>query len=221
MGNLKIWDALKTPPKEALKKIGGGRLKGKSDISPQWRLYIMTEQFGPCGVGWKYTIDKLWTEPGTKGVLMCFALVSLYIPAGNDWGAAIPGIGGNQLVELETAGLHNSDEGYKMAVTDALSVAMKEIGVGADVYMGLCNDSKYSKKDYSGSSNSAGKKQPDPQKIRERPIDEIWTKLKEDFDVVGSNVYQQALKECGLNDNPYTIKDGKALHMAIEKIANA
>lgn len=40
------------------------------------------------------------------------------------------------LITAEKEGLHTNDEAYKMALTDALSVAMKAIGVGADVYLG-------------------------------------------------------------------------------------
>ena len=43
----------------------------------------------------------------------------------------------------ESKGLYSSDEGYKMAVTDALSVAMKSLGVAADIYAGKWDGSKY------------------------------------------------------------------------------
>jgi len=141
--SLDLWNRLATPPVSALKKITGGRLSGKSDINPQWRMQRLTEEFGPCGVGWKYTIDKLWTEPGTDGVVFAFALISLYTLAGDEWADPIPGIGGHKLVEDETKGLHNNDEAFKMAVTDALSVAMKALGVAAEVYLGNFDGSKY------------------------------------------------------------------------------
>ena len=144
MENMKLWNAVKQPPKEALKTIPGGRLRGMTDINPQWRLEAMTAQFGPCGEGWKYTIDKLWTEPGSDGQVFCFALVSVfYRDYGKDWSKAIPGIGGNYLVEKERSGLHANDEGFKMAVTDAISVALKALGLGADVYAGRWDGSKY------------------------------------------------------------------------------
>ena len=132
----KHWEALKQPPDWALKTIGGGRLKGMTDISPQWRYHAMTEEFGLCGIGWKYEVNRTWTAAGSHEQVMAFAEVSLYVKDGDEWSAAIPGIGGNMLVVKESAGLHTSDEGYKMAVTDALSVAMKMIGVGASVYYG-------------------------------------------------------------------------------------
>ena len=47
------------------------------------------------------------------------------------------------MVANEVRGLHNNDECYKMAVTDALGTAMKLLGVGADIYAGLWDGSKY------------------------------------------------------------------------------
>ena len=76
---MEIWNALKTPPPSALKKIGGGRLKGMTDINPMWRYQIMTEQFGMCGVGWKYDIVRTWSELGADGQIFGFAEVKLYI----------------------------------------------------------------------------------------------------------------------------------------------
>lgn len=143
-GNLSIWDAVKQPPKDALKTIKGGRLKGMTDISPQWRYQVMTEVFGPCGLGWKYTVNRLWTEKGVGDEVMAFADVSLYVSTATDtWSEAIPGIGGSAMVALESSGPRASDECYKMAITDALSVAMKMLGVGADIYMGKWDGSKY------------------------------------------------------------------------------
>ena len=33
MENMKIWDAVKQPPPEALRAIQGGRLRGKTDLT--------------------------------------------------------------------------------------------------------------------------------------------------------------------------------------------
>jgi hypothetical protein len=145
MMSLEIWDKLKAPPKDALSKITGGRLSGKTDIKPQWRYEVMTEVFGECGVGWKYEILKLWTESAPAEQIFAFAQVNLYVVINKTWSDAIPGIGGSMLIEQETKGLHANDEAFKMAVTDALSVAMKMLGVGADIYRGYWDGSKYSR----------------------------------------------------------------------------
>jgi len=145
--NLDIYNSLKQPPPDALKTIQGGRLKGKTDINPQWRYKAMTEQFGVCGVGWKYDIVNVWSEPASDGQLFAFAQVNVFIlqVTGEraEWSDAIPGCGGSKLIEKEGQGLHANDEGYKMAVTDALSTAMKMLGVAADIYAGLWDGTKY------------------------------------------------------------------------------
>ena len=134
------WEKLSKPPASALKKITGGRLSGMTDINPQWRYKVMTEVFGQCGTGWGYNIEKLWTEDGVEGQKVAFAQISLF--TGKDK-APIPGIGGSMLVAKETAGLRTNDEAYKMAVTDALSVAMKMLGVASAIYEGRWDGTKY------------------------------------------------------------------------------
>lgn len=140
---MNIWNKVAEPPATALKKIGGGKLSGKTDINPQWRLKALTQAFGPCGDGWKYTIDKLWHETGPDGRVMAFALVSLYYKQNQQWSEAIPGIGGNMMADIEKGNLVSSDECYKMAVTDALSVACKALGVASAIYEGNWDGSKY------------------------------------------------------------------------------
>jgi len=140
---MELWNKISKPPVNALKTIGAGRLKGKSDINPQWRYQAMTENFGVCGVGWKFTVDKKWTEPAPEGQVFVFADISLYIKVDDVWSEAIPGNGGSMLIAKEKEGLHASDEGYKMAVTDALGTAMKMIGMAAEIYLGNFDGSKY------------------------------------------------------------------------------
>lgn len=138
-----IWDKLARPPKTALKTIGGGRLKGFTDINPQWRYEIMTEIFGMIGFGWKFTIDKTWFEQASDNQVFAFAQVSVYVKQNNEWSDAIQGQGGSMLIEKETSKMHSSDEGYKMAITDALGTAIKMLGVASDIYAGRWDGSKY------------------------------------------------------------------------------
>lgn len=141
--NLAFWESVARVPKQFLKQIGGGRLKGMTDISPIYRIWSLTNEFGMCGVGWKYKITEKWQELGTDGQVLCFATVDLYIKSGGEWSEPIPGIGGSMMVAKEAAGLRCNDEAYKMAVTDALSVACKALGIAADIYLGLWDGSKY------------------------------------------------------------------------------
>lgn len=143
MDNMEIWNGHRTPPVTVLKTITGGRLKGMTDINPQWRYQALTEQFGPCGIGWKYEITRLWTEPGTNGEVLAFATINLCVKINDVWSDPIPGIGGSKLISKEREGTFNQDEVYKMATTDALSVACKMLGIAADIYAGLWDGTKY------------------------------------------------------------------------------
>jgi len=134
MDNLTIYNATRKPPQNALKTIKGGRLSGYTDINPMWRIKALTEQFGPCGIGWKYVITKQWLEEGANGEIAAFTNIDLYIKWNGEWSEAIPGTGGSAFVTKERSGLYTSDECFKMALTDAISVACKSLGMAADIY---------------------------------------------------------------------------------------
>ena len=134
MDNLDIYNAVRAVPKEAQKTINAGRLKGFTDINPVWRIKKLTEQFGPAGIGWKYQITDKHMEQGADNTIAAFVDINLFIKVDGKWTDAIPGTGGAMFVTKEKSGLYTSDECYKMALTDALSVACKALGVGADIY---------------------------------------------------------------------------------------
>lgn len=140
---IKIYESLSRPPKDALRQIEAGKLKGKTDINPQWRYKAMTEKFGLVGCGWKYEVQKLWTEQGAGSEKLAFAQVAVFVKDGDKWSEPIVGIGGSRLVQLEKGAAVSNDEGYKMAVTDAFSTALKMLGVAADIYAGRWDGSKY------------------------------------------------------------------------------
>lgn len=134
MSNLKLYDAVRAVPAEAQKTIVGGRLKGMTDINPMWRIKTLTEQYGPCGIGWYTETTRKWMENGSAGEIAAFVDILLYVKQDGEWSKGIDGSGGSMFVAKESSGLHTSDECYKMAYTDALSVACKALGIGADVY---------------------------------------------------------------------------------------
>lgn len=144
------YDKMKRPPKTALREIQAGDLKGKTDINPQWRYEIMDATFGACGEKWKYEIVKLWDYPTQDGTVLAFAQVNVYVKTGDVWSDPIPGLGGNTLVDMVKGYTQGdpkrpkpNDEGYKMAITDAIGTALKMLGVAADIYAGRWDGSKY------------------------------------------------------------------------------
>lgn len=134
MENMELYERFRQVPQEAQKSISGGRLKGMTDINPMWRIKILTDRFGPCGMGWKYTIKEKQIIPGAGNEVAAFVDIDLYYKEGERWSDPIPGTGGSMLVSAEKSGARTNDECFKMALTDAISVAAKALGVGADVY---------------------------------------------------------------------------------------
>ena len=135
--NMRFYGAARAVPKEAQREIASGRLKGKTDINPMWRIKKLTELYGPCGVGWWYDITKkeIVNDEVTKQAA-AFVDILLYYkdPETGEVSHGIPGTGGASFVAQESKGPYLSDECFKMALTDALSVAAKALGVAADVY---------------------------------------------------------------------------------------
>lgn len=134
MENMELYNSFRAVPDNAKKNISGGRLKGMTDINPMWRIQQLTERFGPCGVGWKYIIRDKHLEKGPNDEIAAIVDIDLYYKSGGAWSDAVPGTGGSMFVAKERSGLYVSDECYKMALTDALSVACKALGMGSDVY---------------------------------------------------------------------------------------
>lgn len=154
---LTLYNRMREVPEEAKKTIRGGRLKGMTDINPMWRIKKLTEEFGPCGVGWYYTIDHYWVETSmAKEDITANVIISLYYkaPDTGEWSMPVQGIGGSMLVASEKNGLYTNDECFKMATTDAISVACKALGMGADVYWDKDN-TKYNdaKREYEAEVN--------------------------------------------------------------------
>ena len=142
MEKMEIYNRVRQVPDEAKKAISAVRLKGMTDITPMWRIKKLTEEFGPCGIGWWTKVTDRWTE--TVGDETCaFVDLELYIKVGDEWSKPITGSGGSKLATKERSGVYVSDECYKMAETDALSVACKKLGIGADVYFSA-DRTKYS-----------------------------------------------------------------------------
>lgn len=186
MDNMTIYNQGRVVPPEAQKTIGAGRLKGMTDINPLWRLAKLTELFGPCGIGWKYIITRREMVSGANNEISCFVDVDLYYRWEDAWSEAVPGTGGSSYVASERNGLYTSDECYKMALTDALSVACKALGIGADVYWAA------------GRTKNTGNDAPPPKAQAKAPGREA------------SKAAGKAIRceDCGKLIQPVTLRDG-------------
>ena len=144
--NMSLYNAFRNTPDEAKKAINDGKLKGKTDINPMFRIEQLTKQFGPCGIGWKVVPTRIeYLAVPQRDEVMCFVDINLYYKQDGQWSEPVFGTGGSMLVEnFCSAGIKSNDDGYKMAYTDAISVACKLLGMSADVYW-KAGESKYSR----------------------------------------------------------------------------
>ena len=169
MENLKFYNAGAEVPANAKKTITGGDLNGKTDINPMWRIKKLTEMFGPVGLGWKIAVERLWLEDRLGDEVIANAAITLqvkYNGIDGEWSDPIPGVGGNKALKKDKRGEVCNDEAYKMALTDAISVACKLIGIGANVYW-----EKDATK-YTGGQETSNKPYNSPAEPRERSLDQ-------------------------------------------------
>lgn len=134
MEKMEIYEQSRVCPENAQRQIQAGKLRGKTDINPMWRLKKLTELFGPCGTGWKIDNASFWTTPGANGEVVAWCSLELRYATENGWSDPLFGIGGSMLVDTQKGNLTTNDDAYKMAYTDAISVACKSLGMAADIY---------------------------------------------------------------------------------------
>jgi hypothetical protein len=146
--NLELWDKVRRVPEEHLKafKRGGG-FTGTA-IKPMWSVQRMTEEFGPCGIGWGINEPSFQIVRGHNNEVMVYCHVSVWH---KDRANVLFGTGGDKVVTHIKANpqykteerWNNDDEAFKKAFTDAVTNALKFLGVGADIHMGLWDGNKY------------------------------------------------------------------------------
>lgn len=135
MDNMRIYNAGRSVPDGAVKKITGGAYgkAGLSDINPQWRIEKMTELFGPCGIGWTWQPEEIRMEDG-----LCLAHVTVRykLDEKSEFSEPVHGYGGTVMcrVNAETGKKSDDSDVLKSTFTDAVSNALRYLGIGADVW---------------------------------------------------------------------------------------
>lgn len=146
-GPLRNWVELcRTDPRhtKAFRRAGG--FAGTS-TRPIWNYMLLTEHFGPHGIGWGTREPKYQIVPADDEILVYCTLECWYIDPHTQERATIYGVGGDKARVREYRDnrqvVRADDEAFKKAFTDALGNAFTRVGLNADVHMGLFEDSKY------------------------------------------------------------------------------
>lgn len=140
--NLALWQQVEKTPVAHVKEITGKSYKGNSP-KPHYLIHKATETFGPCGIGWGFTIVDERIEDGAGGEKLHVARVKVWYEWQGKRGE-VEHIGGTQFSGLRSSGKPFTDEDApKKSVTDALVKALSMIGFAGDIFMGRYDDSKY------------------------------------------------------------------------------
>lgn len=146
--NLRFWTALaKTDPAQTKSFARAGGFRGTA-VKPIYQTQRMTETFGPCGIGWGIGEPQFTIVNGDNKEVLVFCTVAVWHTAPEN---VIHGVGGDKVVTHIKANekygrperWENDDEAFKKAFTDAVGNAFKQLGMSADIHMGLFDDAKY------------------------------------------------------------------------------
>lgn len=148
MTHLGMWNELeKTDPKYTKQFSRSGGFKGTA-INGTYITKRLTEKFGPNGVGWRFVLEDEQIHEGHT--LKSGDKARVHVVRGHieylyegEWAKTSPQFGQTMLVDDNKYGTFTDEEAPKKSITDCVSKCAVLLGVGADVHLGLFDDSKY------------------------------------------------------------------------------
>ena len=140
--NLALWNAVEKTDPSQTKAITGKPYRGTSP-KPYFLIHEATKTFGPCGIGWGFTIVNERVEDGGKaGDKLHIAHVRVWY-IWQDKRGEVEHIGQTMFSGTNKNGLYTDEDAPKKSVTDALIKALSMIGFAGDIFMGRYDDSNY------------------------------------------------------------------------------
>jgi len=146
LGNKDLWERVKVTDPRAVKPITGKQYKGNSP-KPYWIVERLTDEFGPCGIGWGFTILNERFERFGESESLHIAVVRLWYVMyieGVVHRGEFEQVGQTRSSYMSAAGKFIVDEDApKKSVTDALVKCASYLGFAGDIFSGMWDDSKY------------------------------------------------------------------------------
>ena len=131
--NMKIWETLSKTNPEFTKPLPGYGGKKLTTIDPMYQIKMMTDLFGPVGLGWKYKVDYKYID----GLVFAEVTIKYFTNEWHEYGPVC------SVQNLSKSNNKLDDEAPKKAMTDAMTKAFSHLGMSADVFLGKFDDSKY------------------------------------------------------------------------------
>jgi hypothetical protein len=153
MSNIALWEVVQaTDPKYTKDFTRRDGFSGTA-INATYQAKKATEAFGPMGLGWGVKIlEERYVEGAHMGwnsqgsdlgpEKIHVVRIELWYKWHGERGS-IEHFGQTKFVGCTTNGVFTDEEAPKKSVTEATSKCLSLLGFGADVYMGLYDDSKY------------------------------------------------------------------------------
>ena len=140
--NKALWLRVCVTDPKAVKEITGKQYKGNSP-KPYWIVERLTDEFGPCGLGWGFSIISERFERFSDTDSLHIAAVRFWYVLDGKRGE-LEQIGQTKATYTSAQGKFIVDEDApKKSVTDALVKCASYIGFAGDIFAGRWDDSKY------------------------------------------------------------------------------
>ena len=140
--NKALWQRVCVTDPKAVKPITGKQYAGNSP-KPYWIVERLTDEFGPCGTGWGFTILNERFERFSDTDTLHVAVVRLWYVLDGKRGE-FEQIGQTKATYTTNAGKFMLDEDApKKSVTDALVKCASYLGFAGDIFSGRWDDSRY------------------------------------------------------------------------------
>lgn len=140
--NKALWQRAFTTDPKAVKAITGKQYNGNSP-KPYWIIERLTDEFGPCGIGWGFSILNERFERFSDTDTLHVAVVRFWYMLGEKRGE-LEQVGQTKATYTTSKGAFLVDEDApKKSVTDALVKCASYLGFAGDIFSGRWDDSKY------------------------------------------------------------------------------
>lgn len=142
MKNTELWNRVQKTDPSAVKAITGKQYNGNSP-KPYYIVHRLTEEFGPCGIGWGFSVVNERIERFGETDSLHIALVDFWYVLGDKRGQF------QQMGQTKCSYVSSKDkfvldeDAPKKSVTDALVKCASYLGFAGDIFSGRWDDSKY------------------------------------------------------------------------------
>lgn len=140
--NKALWERVKTTDPKHVKAITGKQYSGNSP-KPYWIVERLTDEFGPCGIGWGFRVLDERMERLTECEVLHVARLLFWYELDGKRGE-FEQIGQTRAMYAKRDGsLLVDEDAPKKSVTDALVKCASYLGFAGDIFSGMWDDSKY------------------------------------------------------------------------------